>query len=158
MIFNCKNPTQHDKTTANATSSIRRKTVLSLIICMLLLTQGCIIFLSTVGTIISMRSSKYHTVTVQIDRTPEEIYNAMIRIVARSADVASQSYSDRYLVEAARGQNRVIGEAIALSDDLSQLIITVDAKDPDSTDEDLALNVVKQICAELDVGCKMPPQ
>jgi hypothetical protein len=118
--------------------------------------QGCVVFLTTVATVVRMRSSNHVTTTVLIKKEPDVVYAAMIQILERKPDVKVIKKEDAsYLIEAARGEAKASAKATSYGSGLTQLIVTADAGKGDQSDEDLALNVVKQICEELKVGYKV---
>ncbi len=59
------------------------------------------------------------------------------------------------MIEAVRGEAKATAKAAPYGSGLTQLIVTADAGKGDQSDEDLALNVVKQICEELKVAYKV---
>jgi hypothetical protein len=103
-----------------------------------------------------MRSRNHITTTVLIKKEPDVVYAAMIRVIERKPDVEVINKEDEsYLIEAARGETKATAKATPHGSGLTQLIVTADAGKGDQSDEDLALNVVKQICEELKVGYKV---
>ena len=137
----------------------KRMHKLSVVIFLLVVTimlQGCVLFLSSVATVVYMRSSKHTTTTVLIKKEPDVVYAAMIRIIERKPDVQVLKKEDEnYLIEAARGEAKASAKATSYGSGLTQLIVTADAGKGNQSDEDLSLNVVKQICEELEVGYKI---
>jgi hypothetical protein len=103
-----------------------------------------------------MRSSNHFTTTVLVKKNPGEVYAAMLRVVDQKKDVEIVSQdNDAYLLEATRGELHVTAKASAFDSGITQLMVTSDAGESDQTDEDLAFNVVMQICEELGVKYKL---
>jgi hypothetical protein len=120
-----------------------------------LLLQGCIIFLSSVATVVMMKGEDHHTTTVLVKKSPAEVYAAMTRIIAQRPEIEVKRQDDEsYLIEAAASRGNVTAKATAHSSDVTQLIVTSDSQ-TDLSDADLALNVVKQICDELAIDYKV---
>ncbi len=118
--------------------------------------QGCVVFLTTVATVVKMRSSNHFTTTVLVKRAPADVYAAMLRVVERKSDVEIVSKDvDTYLLEATRGERHVTAKATAFNSGMTQLMITSDAGKSDRADEDLAFDAVRQICEELGVKYKL---
>jgi hypothetical protein len=118
--------------------------------------QGCVVFLTSVATVVKMRSSNHFTTTVLVKKDPTEVYTAMLRVVDQKRDVEIVSQdNDAYLIEAKRGELHVTAKASEFDSSITQLMVTSDAGESDQTDEDLALNVVQLICDELGVKYKL---
>ena len=130
--------------------------VIALLVVTTIILQGCVVVLSSVATLVYMRSNNHLTTTVLIKKTPDATYAAMNQIIERTPDIKIINKEDKkYLIEASRGENKVTAKATPYGSGLTQLIVTADAGKGDLTDEDLALKVVKQICEELGVEYKV---
>ena len=140
----------------DTTKRIYKISVVAFLLVVTIILQGCVVFLSSVATVVWMRGSNHITTTVLIKKEPVEVYAAMIRIIERKPDVKVIKKDDEsYLIEAVRGEVKATAKATPYESGLTQLIVTADAGKDDQSDEDLALNVVKQICEELKVGYKV---
>ena len=118
--------------------------------------QGCVVFLTSVATVVKMRSTNHFTTSVLVKKDPVEVYTAMLRVVDQKEDVEIVSRdNDAYLIEAKRGELHVTAKASEFDSGITQLMVTSDAGESDQTDEDLALNVVQMICDELGVKYKI---
>ncbi len=130
--------------------------VVALLVLSAIFLQGCVVVLSSVATLVYMRSNNHLTTTVLIKKAPDAVYAAMIQIIERTPDIKTIKKKDKdYLIEASRGDDKVTAKATPYGSGLTQLIVTADAGKGDRSDEDLALNVVKQICKELGVKYKV---
>ncbi len=130
--------------------------VVALLVVTAIFLQGCVVFLSSVATVVYMRSNNHLTTTVLIKKTPDATYAAMNQIIEKTPDIKIINKEDKkYLIEASRGENKVTAKATPYGSGLTQLIVTADAGKGDLSDEDLALKVVKQICEELGVEYKV---
>jgi hypothetical protein len=129
--------------------------IIALLVFVSLSLQGCIIFLSSVATVIMMKGEEHHTTTVLVRKTPAEVYAAMTRIIAQRPEIDVKRKDDQtFLIEAAGSNGNVTAKATAHNADVTQLIVTSDSQ-TDLSDADLALNVVKQICDELGIDYKV---
>lgn len=141
---------------SNTTHRQHKLSVVASLLVTAIILQGCVVFLSSVATVIYMRSNNHLTTTVLIKKAPDATYAAMNQIIERTPDIKIINKEDKkYLIEASRGENKVTAKATPYGSGLTQLIVTADAGKGDLTDEDLALNVVKQICDELGVEYKV---
>ena len=137
-------------------SKTKKLTIIAALIAVVMVAQGCVLFLSTVAAVVSMRSSKHYTTTVLVNKKPPEVYAAMLRILEKRPDVKVISMDDKnYLIEASRGNNYATAKAAPHDQGMTQLVVTADAGEQDQTDEDLALNVVKMVCEELGIKYKV---
>lgn len=136
-------------------SGKRMLTVMSIFAASMIL-QGCVVFLSSVATVVMMRGDKHHTTTVLVKKDPTTVYAAMIRIIERRSDIKILSKEDeKHFIEVSRGDARATAKATDYGSGLTQLMVTADAGKSDQTDEALALNVVTQVCDELGVAYKL---
>ena len=118
--------------------------------------QGCVVFLTSVATVIKMKSSNHFSTTVLVKKQPADVYAAMLSVVERKDDVEIVSREvDTYMLEATRGEQHFTAKATAFDSGMTQWMITADAGESDRTDEDLALDSVKLICEELGVKYKL---
>jgi len=141
---------------SNKTHRQHKLSVVALLVITTIILQGCVVVLSSVATLVYLRSNNHLTTTVLIKKTPDKVYVAMNQIIERTPGVKIIKKKDKdYLIEASRGENKVSAKATPYGSGLTQLIVTADAGKGDLTDEDLALNVVKQICKELGVKYKV---
>ena len=141
---------------SNTTHLQHKLSVAAILIVTTIILQGCVVVLSSVATLVYMRSNNHLTTAVLIKKTPDATYAAMNQIIERTPDIKIINKEDKkYLIEASRGKNKVTAKAPPYGSGLTQLIVTADAGKGDRSDEDLALNVVRQICEELGVEYKV---
>ena len=123
-----------------------------LIIMTFLLLQGCVVFLSSVATVMYMKSSNHLTTTVLISEDPQTVYSAMTKVLQDNPDIKVENRDDDgFLIEASRGLNKVTAKATRFDSGLTQMIVTADAGEKGQTGEGLALKVVDLVCKELGV-------
>ena len=112
----------------NITKQKYRIPVVIFLLMVTIILQGCVLFLSSVATVVYMRSSKHTTTTVLIKKEPDVVYAAMIRIIERKPDVqVLKKENENYLIEAARGEAKASAKATSYGSGLTQLIVTADA-------------------------------
>ena len=141
---------------SNTTHRQLKLSVAALLVLTAIFLQGCVVVLSSVATLVYMRSNNHLTTAVLIKKAPDAVYTAMNQIIERAPDIKIIKKVDKiYLIEASRGENKVTAKATPYGSGLTQLIVTADAGKGDLSDEDLALNVVRQICEELGVKYKV---
>ena len=141
---------------SNTTHRMYKLSGVAFLLVTAIILQGCVVFLSSVATVVYMRSKNHLTTTVLIKKAPDAVYTAMNQIIERTPDIKIIKKKDKdYLIEASRGDDKVTAKATPYGSGLTQLIVTADAGKGDRSDEDLALNVVKQICKELGVKYKV---
>ena len=141
---------------SNTTHRMHKLAVVAFLLVTAIILQGCVVFLSSVATVVYMRSNNHLTTTVLIKKAPDAVYAAMIQIIERTPDIKTIKKKDKdYLIEASRGDDKVTAKATFYGSGLTQLIVTADAGKGGLSDEDLALNVVRQICEELGVEYKV---
>lgn len=108
------------------------------------------------GLVIYTEGARQHTATVQLDRTPAEVYAGMQRVIARNPKLqVVNDDSKRYLLEVVDGERRLTGQAMLLDEHATLLFIWADAGESGQTGRDLALKAAQEICAELQVTCKV---
>ena len=130
-----------------------RVSVLLLLLAVLVM-QGCIT--ATAVAIIAATTGAGHTATVEVEKTPQEVYGAMLRIVNEDPDIKLESRDDaKYCLKASRGKNRVEGCAKLLDNGMTELVVKATAREKGRTYEDLALKSVQRVCSELDVPYKV---
>jgi PBP1b-binding outer membrane lipoprotein LpoB len=135
---------------------MHKLSVVTLLVITAIFLNGCVVVLSSVATLVYMRSNNHLTTTVLIKKTPDAVYAAMNQIIDKTPNITIINKEDKkYLIEASRGENKVTAKATPYGSGLTQLIVTADAGKGDMTDEDLALKVVRQICDELGVEYKV---
>lgn len=123
-----------------------------MLISILLVLQGCVVFLSSVATVIYMKSSSHLTTAVLIKENPQNVFLAMNKVLQDNPDIIVGNKDDNnLLIEASRGSNKVTAKATRFSSGITQMIVTADAGEKGQTDEGLALKVVELVCKELGV-------
>jgi len=141
---------------SNTTKRMHKISVVAFLLAVTIILQGCVVFLTAVATVVLVRSSNHITTTVLIKKEPDVVYAALIRIIERDPDVEVIKKKDEsYLVDAVRGESKGTAKATPYGSGLTLLIVTADAGKGDQSDEDLAFNIVKQICEELKVAYKV---
>jgi hypothetical protein len=128
-----------------------RVTLVILLLLTATVLHGCITT-AVIATIAVIAGDSGHTVTVEVENTPAEVYNAMLRVVDRTPNVKIDKRDDKkYLLEVSRGKNSAEANVKLHDDGRTLLTVTADAGEKGKEDEDLALEVVEKICDELGV-------
>jgi len=141
---------------SNTPHRLHKFSLVALLLITAIFLNGCVVVLSSVATLVYMRSNNHLTTTVLIKKTPDATYAAMNQIIDKTPNIKIIKKKDKdYLIEASRGENNFTAKATPYGSGLTQLIVTADAGKGDLSDEDLALKVVKQICEELGVKYKV---
>ncbi|KPK09647.1 MAG: hypothetical protein AMJ68_11560 [Acidithiobacillales bacterium SG8_45] len=111
---------------------------------------------TSAGLVVYTKGAQQHTATVQIARPPTEVYAAMLRIVAKRPDLTVINNDEkRYLLEVAKGEKRLTGQATELDAYSTLFFIWADAGASGQSGQNLALTAMRELCAELKVECKM---
>jgi hypothetical protein len=127
-----------------------------LLIAVLMIMQGCVIFLTGVATIVMMRGSNHFTTTVLIKKDPTSVFTAAVRILEGKSDIkVNHIQEENYLIEAIIGESRATIKATDYGSGLTLLIFTTDTGNGDPSVEVAALKVVRLICEELGVDYKV---
>ena len=121
--------------------------------------QGCATMLQPVastGLIVHARGASQHTATVQLALPPGEVYAGMLRVAARHPEFrVVNNLPSRFLLEVKDGTRSLTGQATDLGGGKTLLFMWTDAGGTGQTGRELALDAVKEICAELAVQCRM---
>ena len=129
--------------------TINKLIISSLIIGMFASLSGC--FLVAVPLIVKAINSG-HTATVEIKPPPDEVYAAMLRIVASIPEVELLKRDDaKHIVEMKRGKDRATGRATLQDSGYTELTVTARAGEEGQDDKGLAKRFVEKICNELGV-------
>lgn len=138
--------------------------------------------LQVAGHVAYMKSKKQHTATVHFQKSPDTVYNALLRIAEKEPGLEIISKSDdEMIVEAKKGDRYFFAQVFPAEGGLSQLVLSVDAgevnlemkaapvkanpgtglvvsvvpHDSGQTGEELAMRSVRRICNELEVKCRV---
>ena len=118
--------------------------------------QGCIA-VAAIG--IAAVAGGGETVKVQVEKTPQEVYGAMLRIVNENPDIKLDSRDDaKYIVKASRGKNRIEAHAKLMDNGMTELAVKATPGEKTKTPESMALKAVKKVCDELGVPYKVVQQ
>jgi len=121
--------------------------------------QGCATALqpaASTGLIVHTRGASQHTATVQLAVPPGKVYGGMLRVAARHPEFrVVNKVQSRFLLEVEDGTRRLTGQATDLGGGKTLLFMWADAGGSGQTGRALALDAVKEICAELAVQCRM---
>ena len=133
---------------------MKTKLAAIVLICFIAVTTGCVGFWTVVGTTVYMKSRKHHTVTVQLKSEPDIIYAAMLRATEKNKVEVKKADESKFLIEGAKDERNASVYVDYVGKGVSQLIVTVDTDTRESGDE-LALEIVNNICSEIDETCKL---
>jgi hypothetical protein len=111
---------------------------------------------TSAGMVVYTKGAQQHTATVQIARPPAEVYAAMLRVITKRPDLMVINNDEkRYLLEIAKGEKRLTGQATELDANSTLFFIWADAGASGQSGQNLALTAVRALCAELKIVCKM---
>ena len=111
---------------------------------------------TSAGMVVYTKGAQQHTATVQIARPPAEVYAAMLRVITKRPDLMVINNDEkRYLLEIAKGEQRLTGQATELDANSTLFFIWADAGASGQTGQSLALDAMRELCAELKIVCKM---
>ena len=111
--------------------------------------SGC--FLVAIPLIVKTIKSG-HTATVEVKPPPEEVYAAMLRIVASTPGVELVKRNDaKHIVEMKRGKDQATGTATLQDNGYTKLTVTARAGEKGQDDRGLAKSIVEKVCDELGV-------
>jgi hypothetical protein len=111
---------------------------------------------TSAGMVVYTRGANQHTATVQIAKPPAEVYAGMLRALARRPDFTVVNNDEKhYLLEIAKGEKHLTGQATELDANSTLLFIWADAGASGQSGQNLALTAVRELCTELKIECKM---
>jgi hypothetical protein len=111
---------------------------------------------TSAGMVVYTKGARQHTATVQIAQPPAEVYAGMLRILARRPDLKVINNDEKhYLLEVVKGEKNLTAQATELDTNSTLFFIWADAGESGQTGHDLALDAMRNICAELKIECKM---
>ena len=109
---------------------------------------------TSAGLVIYTKGVKQHTANVQIALPPTEVYAGMLRTVARHPELDIINNDEkRYLLEVLAGDLRLAGQATELDQNSTLFFIWADAGSSGQTGENLAMQAIRELCAELAIDC-----
>ena len=71
----------------NTTKRMHKISVVAFLLAVTIILQGCVVFLTSVATVVMMRSRNHITTTVLIKKEPDVVYAAMMRAIERKPNV-----------------------------------------------------------------------
>ena len=117
--------------------------------------HGCITA-AVVATIALIKDASSHTATVEVEKTPAEVYSAMLRVVDKTPDAKiDKRDDDKRRLKVSRGKNSVDAHVKSRDEGKTVLTVTASAGEKDKKHEDLALEIVEKVCKELGVQYKI---
>jgi len=126
------------------------------VLTMLGCTYGAMKAPTSAGLVVYTRGASLHTATIQIARPPAEVYSAMLRIITRHPELTVINDDKKhYLLEVAKGEEHLTGQATELDANSTLFFIWADAGASGKTGKNLALRAAQEICAELKIQCQM---
>ncbi len=82
-----------------------RVTAAVLLVTGAMLGSGCLVTAATIAVVHVIRSSQEETATVEVEATPRQVYDAMVRVVTNDPDIELLSKDDTQMtVSASRGE------------------------------------------------------
>jgi len=135
--------------------AIRNKSVAGMLVLLLIALPGCIA-LATMAVVNHMSEANSDTATVQLDKTPDEVYRAEIRALEDRDDATIlKRDSRRRTIEAMVGNDRVTSRVEMMPNGKAQLVVTSISTDALKKGEHPALDVEMDTCDQLDLRCKV---
>jgi hypothetical protein len=126
------------------------------VLTMLSCTYGAMKAPTSAGMVVYTRGASLHTATIQIAKPPAEVYAGLLRAVARHPDLTViNNDKKRYLLELAKGDQRLTAQATELDANSTLFFIWADAGTSGKSGKNLSLRAAQEICAELKIECKV---
>ena len=126
-----------------------------LLLCAVMGSGGCIVAAVVGAVALAVGMPVRHAVTVEVQNSPEEVYEAMLRVVEKNPELTLLSESLlKYKVEAFKLKNQTESTAVPMDGGKTRLTVKAAAGEKDQTDKELAIKTARDICAEL--GIKDP--
>ncbi len=126
--------------------------IVSMLLCAILVVSGCIItgVIATIAVV--AKAGGGHTITVELEKPPDEVYQAMLRALVKypEATLLSKDPATR-TIEVFKLKNEIKATAMATAEGTTRLIVKASAGEKDQSSEELALKVVEETCKELGV-------
>jgi len=111
---------------------------------------------TSAGMVVYTKGARQHTATVQLARSPAEVYAAMLRVAAQHPEYKILNKDDkRFMLELTEGERSLAGQATELDANSTLFFIWADAGESGQTGQSLALDAMRELCAELKIECKM---
>ncbi len=120
----------------------------------LTLTGGCITtaVVLTVTALSADGEDGASVATVQLDRSPDDIYSAALKLAEARPDVLITDRNPaKFRLDVQRGDQIATIRAAAVGGGRSELTVLAQSEGEDTVPEDLALSIVEGICKELGV-------
>ena len=133
---------------------MKSKLAVFILVCYVTVTSGCVGFWTVVGTAVYMKSRKHHTVTVQLKSEPVKIYAAMLRATEKNKVEVKKADESKFLIEGVKGNRFASVYVETVGKGISQLIVTVDAGEEEKSEEEIAFEIVKNVCTEVGEKCE----
>jgi hypothetical protein len=113
--------------------------------------HGCVAVAAT--TMLShSHTDRTDAATVQLAKGADDVYAAEVRVLENRSDMKIVKRDpDNHVVEAVRGRDRIRVDADPLEGGMTALVVTAKADGRWKDNEELALDIEKQICDELGV-------
>jgi len=133
--------------------ALRNKRLAGMLIVLLIVLPGCIA-IAAHAVVSHMSEANGDTATVQLDRTPDEVYRAEIRALEGRDDATILKRNPRTrTIEAMVGNDRVTSRVEVMPNGKASLVIKSVSTDALKEDEHPALDVEMDTCDELDIRC-----
>jgi hypothetical protein len=124
------------------------------IVCLLaglVLTSGCITT-AVVLTVAAISADGASVATVQVDKSPSDVYAAAMRIVDRRPDVVITAQDPAgFELSVQRGDQVATMKAADIGGGRTELAVLAQSEGEDTVPEDLAMDIATAICDELGV-------
>ena len=133
---------------------MKSKFAVIVLVCFVSVASGCVGFWTVVCTAVYMKSRKHHTVTVQLKSEPVKIYAAMLRATEKNKVEVKKADESKFLIEGVKGNRFASVYVETLGKGISQLIVTVDAGEENKPEEEIAFEIVKNVCTEVGEKCE----
>jgi len=133
--------------------ALKHKSIAGVLILLLIAFPGCIA-IAAHAIVSHMSEANGDTATVQLDRTPDEVYRAEIRALEDRDDATILKRDPRKrTIEAMVGNDRVTSRVEMMPNGKAALIVKSVSTDALKEDEHPALDIEMDTCDELDIRC-----
>jgi hypothetical protein len=134
---------------------------ISILTVSLLASAGCITTAAivTIAVLTSSDDEGDYIATAQLDRSPEDVYDAAVRIALMREDVTIDKQDDRRLrLEVSKGLNKATLKISDAGGGASEIIVHATAGEEGAIPMELAHTIVDTLCKELGVTAKWPAE
>lgn len=149
------NETKHGDSLISRSKKTAGKLALLGVCFLLLNTTGCITAAVT-ATVVYVMSTLEYTASVEVQASPQKVYDTMNKILKQHPDVEVISRDDNKLcLEIKKGKNTAKAQVSVNPNGATLLKVTARENESEASHKDLAFKIVTKVCDELGVKYKI---